>query len=75
MGGGAEKGSAGVIIKVHTDEGIVGIADTGGTSAWYRGETQDSIMSMINNVFGPSILNGKRLSISTRRPWPGDKPQ
>jgi L-alanine-DL-glutamate epimerase-like enolase superfamily enzyme len=59
MGGGVEKGSAGVIIKVHTDEGIVGIADTGGTSTWYRGETQDSIMSLINNIFGPSILLGE----------------
>lgn len=59
MGGGVEKGSAGVVVKMHTDEGIVGIADTGGTSAWYRGETQDSIMGMINNVFGPSILLGE----------------
>jgi hypothetical protein len=50
MGGGAEKGSAGVVIKMHTDEGIMGIADTGGTSAWCRGESQDAIMSMINNV-------------------------
>ncbi|MGD0915854.1 MAG: enolase C-terminal domain-like protein [Thermodesulfobacteriota bacterium] len=59
MGGGVEKGSASVVIKVHTDEGIVGIADTGGTSTWYRGETQDSIMSLINNVLGPSILLGE----------------
>ena len=59
MGGGVEKGSAGVVIKVHTNEGVVGIGDTGGTSAWYRGESQDSIMSMINNVFGPAILLGE----------------
>ncbi|MGD0658669.1 MAG: enolase C-terminal domain-like protein [Syntrophorhabdales bacterium] len=59
MGGGAEKGPAGVIVKVYTDEGVVGIADTGGTSAWYRGESQDSIMSMINDIFGPAILLGE----------------
>ena len=59
MGGGVEKGSAGVVVKMHTDEGITGIADTGGTSAWYRGETQDSIMTMINDVFAPSILLGE----------------
>jgi len=59
MGGGVEKGSAGVIVKMHTDEGITGIADTGGTSAWYRGETQDSIMAMINDVFAPSVLLGE----------------
>ena len=58
MGGGVEQGSAGIILKVHTDEGVVGVADSGGTSAWYRGESQDSMMSIINNVFGPSILLG-----------------
>jgi len=59
MGGGVERGSASVLIKMHTDDGILGIADSGGTSAWYRGESQDSIMSMINNIFGPSILLGE----------------
>jgi len=59
MGGGLEQGSAGIILKIHTDEGIVGIADSGGTSAWYRGESQDSMMSIINNVFGPSVLLGE----------------
>ena len=59
MGGGVERGSASVLIKMHTDDGIIGIADSGGTSAWYRGESQDSIMSMINNIFGPSILLGE----------------
>lgn len=59
MGGGVEKGSASLLIKMHTDDGIIGIADSGGTSAWYRGESQDSMMSMINNIFGPSILLGE----------------
>ena len=59
MGGGVEQGSAGIILKVHTDEGIVGIADSGGTSAWYRGEGQDSMMSIINEVLGPSVLLGE----------------
>jgi len=59
MGGGIEQGSASVILKLHTDEGIIGIADSGGTSAWYRGESQDSMMSIINNIFAPSILLGE----------------
>lgn len=59
MGGGIEQGSASVVLKLHTDEGIIGIADSGGTSAWYRGESQDSMMSMINNIFGPTILLGE----------------
>jgi len=56
MGGGVELGSASVILKLHTDEGIIGIADSGGTSAWYRGESQDSMMSIINNIFAPILL-------------------
>jgi L-alanine-DL-glutamate epimerase-like enolase superfamily enzyme len=56
MGGGIELGSASVILKLHTDEGIIGIADSGGTSAWYRGESQDSMMSVINNIFAPILL-------------------
>jgi len=59
MGGGIELGSAGIIVKIHTDEGIIGIGDSGGTSAWYRGESQDSMMSVINNVFAPSVLLGE----------------
>jgi L-alanine-DL-glutamate epimerase-like enolase superfamily enzyme len=59
MGGGVEKGSASILVKVHTDEGIIGVADSGGTSAWYRGESQDSMMSVINNIFAPSILLGE----------------
>jgi len=56
MGGGVELGSSSVILKLHTDEGIIGIADSGGTSAWYRGESQDSMMSIINNIFAPILL-------------------
>jgi L-alanine-DL-glutamate epimerase-like enolase superfamily enzyme len=59
MGGGTEQGSASVVLKMHTDEGIIGIADSGGTSAWYRGESQDSMMSIINNIFAPTILLGE----------------
>ncbi len=59
MGGGIELGSAGIIVKIHTDEGLIGIADSGGTSAWYRGESQDSMMSIINNILAPSVLLGE----------------
>jgi len=59
MGGGLEKGPACVVVKIYTDDGIMGIGDTGATSTWYQGETQDSIMGMINGVFGPTILLGE----------------
>jgi L-alanine-DL-glutamate epimerase-like enolase superfamily enzyme len=59
MGGGVEMGAAGVVLKVHTDDGLVGLGDTGATSAWYRGETQDSIMGIINTILGPSVLLGE----------------
>ena len=59
MGGGVEMGAAGVVLKIHTDDGLVGLGDTGATSAWYRGETQESIMGIINTILGPSVLLGE----------------
>lgn len=48
-----------VVVKIHTDDGITGIAETGDCSEWYMGESQDSVMSLINNIFGPRILLGE----------------
>jgi L-alanine-DL-glutamate epimerase-like enolase superfamily enzyme len=48
-----------VLIKLHTDVGIVGIADCGNVSPWYLGETQESVMAMISSVFFPEILDGE----------------
>jgi L-Ala-D/L-Glu epimerase len=44
-----------VLIRVHTDEGIVGSADTPPRPYTY-GETQDSIVSVINKLFAPGIV-------------------
>jgi L-alanine-DL-glutamate epimerase-like enolase superfamily enzyme len=57
-GGPATKADA-VVLKIHTDEGVTGISETGDTSLWYMGESQDSIMNNIVNVFGPQILLGE----------------
>jgi L-alanine-DL-glutamate epimerase-like enolase superfamily enzyme len=59
MSGGAAKCADAVVLKIHTDEGITGVAETGDTSLWYMGESQDSIMSNIVNVFAPQILLGE----------------
>jgi L-alanine-DL-glutamate epimerase-like enolase superfamily enzyme len=59
MGLGTASVSDAVIIKIHTDEGITGICETGDTSPWYMGESQDSIMYNINKVFAPNILLGE----------------
>lgn len=48
-----------LVLKLHTDVGIVGIADSGDTSSWYRGETQESMMAMILNFFAPKALLGE----------------
>ena len=48
-----------IVLKIHTDEGITGISETGDTSLWYMGESQDSIMYNIVNIFGPQILLGE----------------
>jgi L-alanine-DL-glutamate epimerase-like enolase superfamily enzyme len=59
MGGGTAVCADAVVVKIHTDEGITGICETGDTSPWYMGESQDSIMYNINNVFGPQVLLGE----------------
>ncbi|MCG3189838.1 MAG: N-succinyl-L-Arg/Lys racemase [Burkholderiaceae bacterium] len=48
-----------VVIKMHTDEGIVGVAETGDTSPWYIGDSQDSVIEVIRKVIGPQILLGE----------------
>jgi L-alanine-DL-glutamate epimerase-like enolase superfamily enzyme len=59
MSWGPEYASDVVLVKVHTDEGVTGICETGGTSPWYMGESQDSIMHNINAIYGPQILIGE----------------
>jgi L-alanine-DL-glutamate epimerase-like enolase superfamily enzyme len=59
MGGGTAVGADSVVVKIHTDEGITGICETGDTSPWYMGESQDSIMHNINKVYGPQVLLGE----------------
>ncbi len=65
MSGGAEAASHVVLVKMYTDEGITGIAETGGTSPWYMGESQDSIMHNINVVYGPFLLGEDPFNIET----------
>ncbi len=45
-----------IILKIYTDDGIIGIADSGDTSAFYHGETQDSIAGIIATCIAPRIL-------------------
>jgi L-alanine-DL-glutamate epimerase-like enolase superfamily enzyme len=59
MGGGTADCADAVVVKIHTDEGITGVSETGDTSPWYMGESQDSIMYNINRVFGPQVLLGE----------------
>ena len=48
-----------VVLKITTEDGTVGISDSGDTSSWYRGELQESIIAMIANVIAPRILIGE----------------
>jgi L-alanine-DL-glutamate epimerase-like enolase superfamily enzyme len=45
-----------IVLKIFTDEGHIGIADSGDTSAFYHGETQDSIAGVIATQIAPRIL-------------------
>ncbi|MBE0587388.1 MAG: mandelate racemase [Hydrogenophaga sp.] len=48
-----------VVLKLTCDDGTVGFSDSGDTSSWYRGELQESIMAMIQQVIAPRILMGE----------------
>jgi L-alanine-DL-glutamate epimerase-like enolase superfamily enzyme len=65
MGGGVATRADTVVVKLYTDEGITGISETGDTSPWYMGESQDSIMHNINNVYGPFLLGENPFNIET----------
>ncbi len=48
-----------VVLKITCDDGTMGFSDSGDTSSWYRGELQESIMGMIQQVVAPRILLGE----------------
>lgn len=48
-----------VVLKIYTDNGLVGFADSGDTSTFYHGETQESIIGMIATCIAPRILLGE----------------
>jgi L-alanine-DL-glutamate epimerase-like enolase superfamily enzyme len=48
-----------IVLKIFTDNGLMGIADSGDTSAFYHGETQDSITGVIATQIAPRILIGE----------------
>jgi L-alanine-DL-glutamate epimerase-like enolase superfamily enzyme len=56
MSGGAVLAAHSVLLKLHTDEGVTGISESGDTSLWYMGESQDSIFSNIVNVYARILL-------------------
>jgi L-alanine-DL-glutamate epimerase-like enolase superfamily enzyme len=48
-----------IVLKIFTDDGHIGVADSGDTSAFYHGETQDSIAGVIATQIAPRILIGE----------------
>lgn len=50
-------GSESVLIKIHTDTGVTGIGETGGTALSYTGDSQESIIGFLQQT-GPEYLIG-----------------
>ncbi|MDB5719903.1 MAG: mandelate racemase [Alphaproteobacteria bacterium] len=48
-----------IVLKIYTDDGHIGIADSGDTSAFYHGEIPDSIGGIIATTIAPRILLGE----------------
>jgi L-alanine-DL-glutamate epimerase-like enolase superfamily enzyme len=63
MGGGTASVADGVVLKIHTDEGITGVCETGDTSMWYMGESQDSIMYNLTKMYAPILIGENPFNI------------
>ncbi|MEX3857467.1 MULTISPECIES: mandelate racemase/muconate lactonizing enzyme family protein [Paraburkholderia] len=48
-----------LVVRIYADNGLVGVAESGDTSSWYRGESQASMTAMISDIFAPRILLGE----------------
>jgi L-alanine-DL-glutamate epimerase-like enolase superfamily enzyme len=44
-----------VLVRVHTDDGVIGIADAPPRPYTY-GETQEPIMAVIDKIFAPHLV-------------------
>jgi L-alanine-DL-glutamate epimerase-like enolase superfamily enzyme len=44
-----------VLVRVHTDDGVVGVADAGPRPFTY-GETQGSVIAVIEGIFAPAVV-------------------
>ena len=51
-------GSQNVLVKIHTDEGIVGIGETGACAISYTGDSVESVLGFVASV-GPKVLLGQ----------------
>ncbi|OGA96243.1 MAG: hypothetical protein A3G27_10470 [Betaproteobacteria bacterium RIFCSPLOWO2_12_FULL_66_14] len=51
-------GSDNILIKIHTDEGIVGIGESGACAISYTGDSVDSVIGFVRNV-GSKVLLGQ----------------
>lgn len=50
-----------ILVKIHTDEGIIGIGEVG---RFFEGETQESVAASILRIFGPAIVGADPMNIS-----------
>jgi L-alanine-DL-glutamate epimerase-like enolase superfamily enzyme len=63
MGGGTASVADAVILKINTDEGITGVCETGDTSMWYMGESQDSIMYNLIKMYSGILIGENPFNI------------
>lgn len=60
---GINKCASNVVIKLYTDEGVVGIGEVSPLIPSYSGETQETAISIISECLAPAILGGNIFSL------------
>ena len=64
--GGSHVTSPFLIVKLHTDEGLIGLGEASCTPRW-SGEDQFTAKHFIDNYFAPQLLGQDPLQVAVRK--------
>ncbi len=61
--GGSRRSYMGTIVRITTDEGLLGYGEVFGTPGWYSAESPDGVLQMINRWFRPLLIKERVFDI------------
>jgi muconate/chloromuconate cycloisomerase len=61
--GGSRRSYMGIIVKITTDEDLIGYGEVFASPGWYSAEAPDGVLQMINRWFRPLLIKERVLDI------------